>query len=273
MCNQASPNDYGYLYTVQFQDYGQIVSPYQGDIVPFPFTPSPAYNSGLGPYLTIDCVGQKGADELGACRESREQVLSRRLDANSNWSSKPSGSGNIRNPFGSTLFNVFFRLRDTYQLIDWNDKTYPFTFLWACSSDGGLTFDARGCRYNNSTIQVHEIAGKIPASWDNLSGFDSDSRVGRITATGFTDRFGTLNRTCTRPNVSTTATDRSTDCFPIKMVNAFVGTYGSVLVFTEGKGTNLVPYLPEKDIYFCNGVECRETDANAVSSGWIGPSY
>jgi hypothetical protein len=55
------------------------------------------------------------------------------------------------------------------------------------------------------------------------------------------------------------------------MVNAFVGTYGSVVVFTEGKGTNLVPYLPEKDIYFCNGVECRSTDANAVPSGWIGP--
>lgn len=267
LCNQANPTDYGYIYTVQFQDYGQIVSPYQGDIIPFPFTPDPAYDSPRGPYLTIDCVGQKGPGERGACRTSLEQVLSRRLDTNSNWSAKPSGNGGH---VGSTLFQVFFRLRDTYQLIDWNDKTYPFTYKWLCSSDGGTTFNPNGCKYNNSTIQLHEIAGKIPAEWDNLQGFDSDSRVGRITATSYTDRYGVLKRDCTSPNVGANG-DRNADCFPIKMVNAFVGTYGSVLVYTDpSKGTNLVPYLPEKDIYFCNGVLCSETDPGAIPSGWIG---
>lgn len=269
VCNQANPSDFGYIYTVQFQDYGQIVSPYQGDILSFPFKPEPSYDPARGPYLTIDCVGQKSPGQRGACRTSREQVLSRNLDAFSNWSSKPSGSQNINNPLGSTLFNVFFRLRDTYQLIDWGDTTYPFTYKWLCSTDGGSTFNPNGCEYNNSTIQVHELAGKIPPEWDNLSGFDSDSRVGRITATGYTDRYGTLRQNCTSPSVGANG-DRTADCFPVKMVNAFVGTYGSVLVYTPGKpGTNLVPYLPEKDIYFCNGIQCSETDAGALPSGWI----
>lgn len=270
MCNQANPTDYGYLYTVQFQDYGQIVSPYQGDIIPFPFTPNPAYDPARGPYLTIDCVGQKAPGERGACRTSLEQVLSRGLNANSNWSAKPTGSTNINNPLGSTLFNVFFRLRDTYQLIDWSDKTHPFTYKWLCSEDEGDTYDPEGCEYNNSTIQVHELAGKIPTSWDNLQGFDSDSRTGRITATGYTDRYGTLKTSCTTPSVGANG-DRNGDCFPIKMVNAFVGSYGSILVYTDpSKGDNLVQYLPEKDIYFCDDEVCEEGDAGAKSSGWIG---
>jgi hypothetical protein len=54
------------------------------------------------------------------------------------------------------------------------------------------------------------------------------------------------------------------------MVQAFVGHYGSVLVFTPDKGVNLVPFLPERDIYFCNGTPCTENSPGAVPSGWIG---
>jgi hypothetical protein len=54
------------------------------------------------------------------------------------------------------------------------------------------------------------------------------------------------------------------------MVQAFVGEYGSVLVHTPDKGTNIVPYLPERDIYFCGGVPCSETSHGAVPSGWLG---
>jgi hypothetical protein len=31
-----------------------------------------------------------------------------------------------------------------------------------------------------------------------------------------------------------------------------------------------VPYLPERDIYFCGGVQCSEESPSAVPSGWIG---
>ncbi len=153
-----------------------------------------------------------------------------------------------------------FRVRDIPRLVSWSDRSYPFTFIWICSSDNGLTFNPVGCNYNNSTTQVHEVAGKIPAEWDNLAGFDTDSRVGRITADGFTTKFGALNRNCTTAG---------TDCFPLKLVRAFVGSYGSVLVYTEGKGTNVTPFMPKRDIYFCNGVVCSETSPGAVPSGWI----
>jgi hypothetical protein len=96
-----------------------------------------------------------------------------------------------------------------------------------------------------------------------LAGFDSDPEAGRITAEGFVTRFGDLNLACTDPGE---------DCHPIKLVRAFVGFYGSVLVYTEGKGENIVPYLPERDIYFCGDQVCAEGNAGAVPSGWLGPN-
>jgi len=153
-------------------------------------------------------------------------------------------------------------VRDNYQLLDFSDQAYPFTFAWLCSADGGVTYgQVVGCRYNNSTGRIHEINGTIPAAWDNLAGFDTDSRVGRITAEGFVTRFGDL------PQVACTAP--GPDCFPIKMVNAFVGYYGSHLIDT--KLNQISPEAqPERDIYFCGGQVCAEGDPGAAPSGWIG---
>jgi hypothetical protein len=39
VCEPAHPSDCGYMYVVQFQDYGQRVSPYQGDVLPYPNNP------------------------------------------------------------------------------------------------------------------------------------------------------------------------------------------------------------------------------------------
>jgi hypothetical protein len=178
----------------------------------------------------------------------------------------------------STLFNLLFRLRDTYQLLVWDDQTFPFTFTWLCSADGGATYAAlRGCPYNNSTGHVHEIEGFIPAAWDGLRGFDTDPRPGRITAEGFVTRFGELMGAglCELPGAS---------CFPIKLVNAFVGKYASELI--DGKLTQFsIEAQPERDIYFCPGSpepgspgsgdgarQCAEDAPGAVSSGWIGPN-
>jgi len=254
-CSSANPTDYGYVYVVQFQDYGQRIVPYQGTIVAYPNQPVLAYDSPRGPYISFDCVGA-----VIQCRPSLEDVLTHNRAVASNWASKVT-----TNLFtsGSQLFQLLFRLRDGYRLFDWNDQTYPFTFLWLCSNDDGVTYNPIGCRYNNSTTQVHEIAGSVPAAWDNLAGFDTDTRVGRITAEGYVTRFGDLNAACT-----TSGTD--TDCFPIKLVNAFVGTWGSVLVYTTDKGTNIVPVEPSRDIFFCGTQVCAEGDPGAAPSGWIG---
>ena len=255
-CSTGNPNDYGYVYVSQHVSYGEVASPYQGDLLMYPYYSVPVYDPAFGPYLTVGCIGEKLPGQRGDCRDDLAQA--RVNNADSNWSSKPTGSG--AKPLNSSLLQIFWRLRDTYQLLDWRDQSYPYSFLWLCSVDGSSYVQA-GCEYNNSTTQVHEIQGTIPATWDNLAGFDTDPRVGRITAQGYVTNFGELNTNCTTIGP---------DCQPIKMVQAFVGQYGSVLVFTPNKGTNIVPYLPERDIYFCGGVPCTEGGPGAVSSGWIG---
>jgi hypothetical protein len=233
-----------------------VVSPYQGDLLSYPYYSVPPYDTPRGPYLTVGCIGQKLDGQRGDCRDNLAQA--KMFEADSVWSSKPTGLG--QRPASSPLLQVLWRLRDTYQMVNWNDQSYPYSFLWLCSPDGSSYVPA-GCKYNNSTTQIHEIQGTIPASWDNLAGFDTDPRAGRITAQGYVTNFGELNTSCTTAGPN---------CEPIKMVQAFVGKYGSVLVFTPDKGVNLVPYLPERDIYFCNGTPCAENSAGAVPSGWIG---
>ena len=255
-CTTANPNDYGYVFLDQDVSYGEVVSPYQGDLMIYPYYSVPSYDPSFGPYLTVGCIGEKLPGQRGDCRDNLAQAQANNAD--SVWTSKPTGSG-ARSP-NSSLFQILWRSRDTYQMFDWRDQTYPYTFLWLCSADGS-TYVQAGCRYNNSTTQVHEIQGTIPASWDNLAGFDTDPRPGRITAQGYVTKFGELNTSCTAIG---------SDCHPIKLVQAFVGKYGSVLVFTPDKGPNIVPYLPERDIYFCAGVPCSETSPGAVPSGWIG---
>jgi hypothetical protein len=251
LLRQCMPDsdDYGYIYTVQWQDYGQRLFSYQGLNMPYLNAPSPEYPTGLGPYFTSQCV------YCGSKADTRDEILANNSNASTIWTSKGARGE------GQHIFNLLFRSRDLYQVVDQRDMTYPFTFLWLCSTDGGLTFSpTRGCRYNNSTTRVHEVAGSIPAEWDNLEGFDTDTRVGRITADGYTDHLGKLNLSCTMPG---------TDCFPIHLVAAYVGNYGSEL--TAGKVSNPTPSdTPERDIYFCGNQVCSEGDPGATSSGWIG---
>jgi hypothetical protein len=257
VCDPARRSNCGYIYVVQFQDYGQRVSPYQGDVLLYPDNPI-RYGSGLGPYVSVDCVGLKAGGLRGRCRSRLEQIRSMNLNTNSIWTSK----GGRTAPSGSKLFKLLFRVRDTYQVVKWNDDgsipSYPFTFLYAC---GGETYNPLGCRYNNSASMVHEVAGTIPASWDGSS-FDQDPRPRRVTAEGYVTRFGQWNPACTGPSVEA-------DCFPIKMVGMFVGNYGSEL--SRSKVSNATPSnTPERDIYFCNGIPCSERSPGALPSGWIG---
>lgn len=254
-CRASNPTDYGYVFVNQLQDYGQRIVPYQGTIYPYSNQPSPGFPSSNGPYLSIDCLDLTSPHVL-QCRESLAQALL--FPANSIWTSKPTGAGTSTTP---PLFKLLWRVRDTYRLIDWNDQVYPFNFFWLCSDDNGATYNPTNCRYNNTTTQVHEVAGTIPDAWDNLAGWDSNPSSGRITAQGFVDGSGNINAACS---------ESGGDCYPIKLVNAFTGTYGSVLVFTTGKGTNVVPVNPERDIYFCLAVVCSETVSGAQSSGWVG---
>lgn len=241
--------DPGYIFTIQHQDYGQRVGQYQGDVLQYPDTPLPAYAAGLGPYFTVDRYG----DCVG-CRPSLAFVRNNNYNANSIWTSK---GGHAE---GSTLFNLLFRVRDNYQLLEWHTTAYPFIFGWVC---GETAYDALGCRYNNSTSTVHEISGIIPQAWDNAEGIDTDPEIGRVTFEGYTTRYGLVNPNCNGP---------SDECFPLKLVRAFTGLYGAEL--SASKVTNPNPVdTPERDLYFCaGGIVCTETSTGAIPSGWIGPS-
>lgn len=249
-CKSSTPSDKGYIYVVQHVDYGQRVSGYQGHIIPYADNPQPVYNPGLAPYFSINCIN-KPAPPCGEIT-TREGILLANQNTNSVWTGK---SGERVN--AGTLLGLLFRVRDTYNLFDWNGHV----FLWMCSEDGGLTYSALvGCRYNNSTTKLHEVQGRIPREWDNLDGFDMEPELGRITAEGFVTRFGILNPGCVEAGL---------DCHPIKMVRAFVGFYSTNLC--QGKCANTTPITnPERDIYFCGETICSEASPGSASSGWIG---
>jgi hypothetical protein len=256
-CREGNPADYGYVFANQHQDYGQRVAPYQGSTLPYLDAPVPAYDSRREPYFSVDCFG-----DIAPCDKypTLDFVLNNNASTDSTWISEPA---NLTGS-GSSLFGLLFRVRDTYQILDWSDQTYPFTFAWLCSTDGGESYSAKsGCRYNNTTTRVHELVGEIPVAWDNLAGFDTDLRVGRVTAEGFVTRFGLLNPACTTPGP---------DCHPIKLVAAFTGKYGSSFRLSAGIATFDPLNLPERDIYFCDDQVCAEGDPGAVPSGWLGPN-
>ena len=257
-CQVDNPTDFGYMFVNQLQDYGQRVAPYQGGVLPYPDAPEPAYEASRAPYFTVSCFGNT---ELCSKFPTRESFLGRENSASSTWISDP---GKLQGS-GSHLFALLFRVRDTYQILDDSDMTYPFTFAWLCSADAGASYTPeRGCSNNNTTTRVHEVMGEIPPEWDNMDGFDTDPREGRITADGFVTRFGDLNPSCTAPGA---------DCHPIKLVQAFTGRYLSQFSLISGeKATFSTGNLPERDIYFCNDVVCAENGPGAESSGWIGPS-
>lgn len=257
VCIPAAPTDCGYLYTVQHEEFGQRITPYQGTLIPYPDTFVPFYGTPFGQYFSIDCIDPI-LPTIPQCRKDINFIVSRNVNTNSIWTSKPTMSQpNQPRPLGSTILKFLFRVRDTYQVFDWNDFTYPFTFRYLC---GDSVYNPVGCRYNNSTSKVHEVAGTIPIGWDNLEGFDVNPTVGRITAEGFTDRFGTLDQTCI---------SAGGDCFPVKMVDMFVGNYGDYLTPTKVSNTSPASN-PERDICFNGGVQVGCDSSGAVSSGWIG---
>lgn len=251
-CKTANPNDFGYVFVNQFVSFGQNISPYQGDLLSYPHYSVSAYPTGFGPYWSVGCIGQKLSGQLGACRDNLQQAQNNK--ASTVFSTKATGRG--ERPLNSALIGFLGRGDDTYLMLDWRDQTYPYTFLWLCSPDGSAYVQA-GCEYNNTTTQIHEIKGLVPAGWDNQP-FDTDRRVGRITAEFFVTEFGERNPLCT---------EAGQHCHPIKLVHAFVGPYASLV---GGKGATDVLLNPERDFYFCNGRVCAETAPGAVPSGWVG---
>jgi hypothetical protein len=240
--------DYGYAYLTAHQDYGQMLYGYQGLLMPFPNRPEPAYLTPLGPYWAWHCIF------CGNKLDTRAAILAANGNVPTTITSK---GGNVPQ---QSLFNLLIRARDLYQVVDQRDQTHPFTSLWLCSSDGGLTYAALpGCRYNNSTTRVQEVRFLIPESWDNLAGWDTDPEPGRVTVEGLVTAAGEPVGFC----------QPGQQCFVIKLDRWRPGHTGATLQADKLLQFTAVG-LPERDIYFCGGVVCAEGAPGAVSSGWIG---
>lgn len=253
ICNPNNPSDVGQLFVTTHEEYGLRPAPYQGIALEYPNNPAP-YNPAFGPYWSTGCIG----NGLPNCQQLTVQDIVRlNQNVSSTVTGKKTGTG-IRPPV--SRFPILFRSIDNYQVVNTSDLVYPFTWLFVCSTDGGITFNPVGCRWNNSTSMVHEIAGVIPSSWDNLVGFDINPVVGRITAKGFVTHLGELNLNCIEVGL---------DCHPIQMENMFVGSYGASLAPVGGKGTFSNENLPERDVYFCQNLLCTPSSFGATPSGWI----
>lgn len=255
-CKPGNPSDKGYIYTRQLQEYGQRVMPYQGMVLDYPDL-NIEWDSKRGQYFTTECFGASfvANTPFGPRNVTCRSTFSETSNNLTVWTSKITGTG--PRPPGSTLFRLLFRGRDNYQRLDVRDLDHPFTWRFVC---GGAVYNPAGCRFNSTTMTIQEITGDIPASWDNLAGFDTDPRVGRISARGYTDKFGALQPSCTVDGGN---------CYLLVLDKAFVGRYSSEISLV--KVSNPTPQdTPERDIYFCNRVLCTETSPNAVPSGWVG---
>lgn len=256
VCRLDNENDCGWFYTISLQDYGQRVSQYQGSLMPYPDSPEPAFEVGKGPYFTVDRIGSC----LG-CRESIEYIVSRKMNSNTTWTSKCTQTVPACQGFNK-LFNLLWRGRDVPRIPVWISNelqfgSFPFSFQWIC---GGDVFNPEGCRYTNTTTKVHEVRGVIPIIWDNLAEFDTNPEVGRISANGFVDSDGNINFHCE---------EAGDGCYPIKLIDMFVGKWGSAL--PGSKVSNMtVTSNPSRNIWFCGTTVCAETSIEGVPSSWIG---
>lgn len=234
VCQPAG--DCGYVFSVGHVDYGQRVAPYQGAVLAYPDNFAPTWPGGFGPYWSTDCRG----NGLPGCRNvTMAQWLAGNYNASSTISNKPTGTG--PRPAEPLLVRLLSRTRDNYTVLDSADTTYPYTFKYVC---GNTAYNPVGCRYNNSTLAVHEAGGEVPAYWDGDT-WDYDPRTGYVSGTGMLDGL------------------------PFQVIGMPVGKYGSS-VCPVTKCSNPTPVTnPERDIYFLNGQVVSETAPGAVPSGWI----
>ena len=206
-----------YLYTGGHQDFGQRVSPYQGNIFPIPGSPNPQYDSARAPYIAHGCIGN------ASCRG-------------------PVGTSNIswisfaQMIPGHRLFGFGFRSNDSQQKIDvsggFNQSDPVFKYLCA---DAQGNYVAAGCTMNHSTGHTYQVTGEIPAEYDLLDGVNDD----RVNYEGYTDRWGNIVQGCS---------GIALDCVPVLMDNLPVGTY-HVNVAAYGL-TGIHTGLPEFDVMF-----------------------
>lgn len=248
VCDPDNPGgDPGFGFFSGWQQFGQIVAPYQGGpndvILNLPGQPQPPYDPAREPYLGHECIG----DSDTTCHNFDQA----KKTASATWVSE-----GVNIP-SHALFTYQLDSRDLYDGILASTRLTTPEFRYFCSQDGGFTYDPVNCRNNGSTFRPTGIKINIPAAWDGAT-FDSDPRPGRVTAELWTDRFGALVEGCVIQDL---------DCVPLILRSMFVGFTGMGLPKLDDDS---IAQLPERDVMFCGNVFCAEGSPGGVWAGWIG---
>ena len=227
----------GLMMTGGHQDFGQLVSPYQGEIVPLHDAPQPQYDEKREPYRAHACASEHPVE----CRPVT------RPTGNVSWISRP------RNTQGNGLISFQFRARDYFDYIleETRSLSNP-TFKYWC---GGDKYDPIGCEFNATTARVVLVQGHIDPQWDGLDGMLD----GKVTYSGFTDVWGNLDPTCT---------ETGAECVPLLLTSVPIGSYRAIEKRTRPVFHPSI--FIERDIYFCGSIVCSENSPDSVPSGWIG---
>lgn len=235
-CIPDAPGEEAWLITGGWQDFGQRIAPYQGNIYPIPGSPEVLYPSPRAPYIAHNC---KNHDD---CRSTPKS-------SNTAWISF------MQMIDGHRLFGFGFRSHDSQAYIDASEgfNTPDPTFRYWCADAEG-NYVAEGCMFNHSTSHTYQVTGSIPDEYDLWDGVED----GRVNYEGWTDRWG---------NIVTGCIEAALDCVPVKMVNLPVGFYHANVA---QYGLDQVHQaLPEFSLCTLDGVFVDCTTEGAIDVGWI----
>lgn len=244
LCDSQNPDYVGFVVAGGHSDFGQLVSPYQGVVVPKPNTPLPAYNSPKPPYFTLDCAGVSPCKQAGG---------------NTTWSSV-NQSGGVSGII-SNHFQFGFRQEDVYIFLPQAEVTKPNPAFELFCKDAAGNYNPVGCWNNGSTFQVYTAVYTPNPLWDGMDGVDEDGvKDGFINYNGFADLQGNPTSECHEYNES---------CTPL-VLNNVPAQQASVNLFTVDPERFMPFSLPDYDVCFlASGVHVDCSEEDAIPSGWI----
>jgi hypothetical protein len=233
---------FGTIITGGHADYGQRVSPYQGQLLSVNDQPQPAYNPAREPYLAHPCAD---------CDEDRfSHKMNRKVANAATWTNEP-----VNVTSANKIVNFSFRIRNVYDGFQ-NRFTQP-TSVFLCTLDGGHTFHQPGCYYVGTQHNFFQVRG-----WGVPSALASAGNR-FVTFAGFTDLHGNVDASCTAASAT---------CVPLRIHNAPVGPLmGDDQTKDFRIGSFDRSLFTERNMCFDAAGNQANCDApGAIPAGWIG---
>jgi hypothetical protein len=240
VCDPAT-DQFGTIITGGHADYGQRISPYQGQLVALPDQPQPAYDVKREPYLAHPCAD---------CDGKFSSRMNRKVTNEATWTNEP-----VYVVGANKIVNFSFRIRNAYDGIE--DRFTRPAPVMLCTQDGGNTFHQPGCYHVGTQHNFFQVRG-----WGVPSALASGGAQ-FVTFSGFTDLNGNINTSCTQASAT---------CVPLHLRNAPVGSLiGDDQTKVFGIGSFDKRLFTERNICFNTAGNQANCDApGSIPAGWIG---